>query len=73
MPVGTAITIVAAMKVGPRVDAQPHRVHVVRPDDEADEANRDHGIGHAEIAEDRLAREGRTRWLTMPKPGRIMM
>mgnify|MGYP003639674186 CR=1 FL=1 len=46
-------------KVGPRVNIQPHCVHVVRPDDEADEANREHRIGHAQIAEDRLAGEGR--------------
>jgi hypothetical protein len=32
---------------------------VVRPHDEADDADRDHGVGHAEIAEDRLLREGR--------------
>jgi hypothetical protein len=32
---------------------------VVRPHDEADDADRDHGVGHAEIAEHRLAREGR--------------
>jgi hypothetical protein len=32
---------------------------VVRPHDEADGADRDHGVGHAEVAEDRLAREGR--------------
>jgi hypothetical protein len=32
---------------------------VVRPHDEADHADRDHGIGHAEIAEHRLLREGR--------------
>ena len=35
------------------------RVHVVRPHDEADAADRDHRVGHAEIAEHRLAREGR--------------
>ncbi len=34
------------------------RVHVVRPHDEADEADRHHGVDHAEIAEDRLAGEG---------------
>src|SRR3546814_10426814 len=33
--------------------------HVVRPHDEADDADRDHGVCHAEIAEDRLAAEGR--------------
>jgi len=32
---------------------------VVRPDDEADDADGDHGVGHAEIAEDGFAREGR--------------
>src|SRR3546814_11669080 len=41
------------------VDVEADRVHVVRPDEEADEADRDHRVGHAEIAEDRLAREGR--------------
>ena len=46
-------------EVGLRVDVQADGVHVVRPDDEADEADRHHGVGHAEIAEDRLAREGR--------------
>ena len=30
----------------------------MRPHDKADRANRDHGIGHAEIAEDGLFREG---------------
>jgi hypothetical protein len=35
------------------------RVHVVRPDHEADAADRHHGIGHAEIAEHRFARERR--------------
>ena len=32
---------------------------MVRPDDEADEADRHHGVRHAEIAEDGLARERR--------------
>jgi hypothetical protein len=31
---------------------------VICPDHEADDADRDHGIGHAEIAEHRLLREG---------------
>ena len=30
----------------------------MRPDPEADHSDGDHGIGHAEIAEDRLFREG---------------
>ncbi len=46
-------------EIGAGVDVEAHRVHVVRPDDEADEADRDHRIGHAEIAEHRLLREGR--------------
>ena len=46
-------------EVGARVDVQADGIHVVRPHDEADEANRDHGIGHRQIAEDGLAREGR--------------
>jgi hypothetical protein len=46
---------------------------VVRPHDEADDADRHHGVGHAEIAEDRLLREGRDDVETMPKAGRIMM
>jgi hypothetical protein len=46
---------------------------VVRPDDEADDADRHHGVGHAEIAEDRLAEKVETMWLMMPKPGRIRM
>jgi hypothetical protein len=39
-----------------RVHVQPGGV--VGPHDEADQADGDHGIGHAEIAEHRLAREG---------------
>src|SRR3546814_5248231 len=35
------------------------RVHVMRPDDETNDADGDHRIGHAEIAKHRLAREGR--------------
>ena len=46
-------------EVGLHVHAHADRIHVVRPDHEADHADRDHGVGHAEIAEDRLAREGR--------------
>ena len=38
---------------------EAHRVHVVRPDQEADEADRDHRVGHAEIAEHRPLGEGR--------------
>src|SRR3546814_8497282 len=40
------------------VHGQARGEHVVRPDDEADYTNRDHGIGHAQISEDRLAAEG---------------
>ena len=43
------------------------------PDHEADEADRDHGVGHAEIAEHRLLEKVETTWLIMPKPGRIRM
>ena len=46
-------------EIRPRVDIEPDRKHMVRPDDEADKADRNHGIGHAEITEDRLAAEGR--------------
>ncbi|MND51374.1 hypothetical protein D3C80_423610 [compost metagenome] len=42
-----------------RIERQANRVHVVGPDDEADSADRHHCIGHAEITEDRLFREGR--------------
>ena len=59
MPVGTAITIVAAVKYILVFTSMPVGEHVVRPDDEADHADRDHRIGHAEIAEHRLAAEGR--------------
>src|SRR3546814_9571930 len=40
------------------VHGQARGEHVVRTDDEADYTNRDHGIGHAQISEDRLAAEG---------------
>src|SRR5690606_23057143 len=43
----------------PRIDRKTHGEHVMRPDHEADHADGDHGVGHAEIAEDRLLREGR--------------
>ena len=46
-------------EVGLRVDVQADGVHVVRPHDEADDADGDHGVGHAEITEDRLLGEGR--------------
>ena len=55
MPVGTAMIIVAAVKYILVFTSRPLREHVVRPDDEADQADRDHRVGHAEIAEDRLA------------------
>src|SRR3546814_4256899 len=38
---------------------QPGGEHVVRPHDEAHHADRDHRVRHAEIAEHRLAAEGR--------------
>ena len=46
-------------EIGLRAGRHADRVHVVRPDHEADAADRDHRIGHAEIAEHRLAGEGR--------------
>ena len=46
-------------EVALHVQRHAHRVHVVGPDEEADHADRHHGVGHAEIAEDRLLREGR--------------
>ncbi len=46
-------------EVALRVERQTDRVHMVSPDDEADNTNRDHSVSHAEITEDRLAREGR--------------
>ena len=45
-------------EVGAGVDIQANRVHVVRPHDEADDADRHHGVGHAEVTEHRLLREG---------------
>ena len=42
-----------------RSQGQTGGVHVVRPDDEAQDADRGHGVDHAQIAEDRLAAEGR--------------
>ena len=58
-PVGTAMIIVAAVKYIFASIVHADGEHVVRPHDEADHADRDHRIGHAEIAEDRLAAEGR--------------
>jgi len=47
---------------------------VVRPDDKADAADRDHRVGHAEIAETPAFFEKvETICETMPKAGRIMM
>ena len=46
-------------EVGPRVDIHADGVHVVRPDDEADDADRHHGVDHAQVAEHRLPAEGR--------------
>src|SRR5215467_16207085 len=46
-------------EVGLRIHAHAGRVHVVGPDDEADEADRHHGVGHAEIAKHRLPGERR--------------
>ena len=46
-------------EVGAGVDVDAGHEHVVRPHHEADHADRDHGVGHAEIAEDRLAAERR--------------
>src|SRR3546814_5252254 len=46
-------------EVGLGVDVEADGEHVVGPDDEADETDRHHGVGHAEIAEHRLARESR--------------
>src|SRR6185312_1571957 len=45
-------------EIGLRVHADARRVHVMRPDHEADHADGDHGVGHAEIAEHRLLGEG---------------
>ncbi len=46
-------------EVGLRLEREADRVHVVCPHDAADHADRRHGVGHAEIAEDRLLRERR--------------
>src|SRR5262249_12097447 len=45
-------------EVGLGAGRHADRVHVVRPYDEADAADRHHRVGHAEIAEHRLAAEG---------------
>ena len=42
-----------------RIERQANRVHVVSPDDEADDTDCNHSVSHAEITEDRLTREGR--------------
>ena len=46
-------------EVGLQINVHADRVHVVRPHDEADHTDCDHGVDHAEIAKDRLFREGR--------------
>jgi len=43
------------------------------PTPQADAADRDHGVGHAEIADTGLREKVETIWLIMPKPGRIRM
>jgi hypothetical protein len=48
------MTIVANVK-GLSVHADARHKHVMRPDDETDHANGNHGIDHAEIAEHGLA------------------
>ena len=45
-------------------------VHVVRPDDKAHHTDCDHGIGHAEITEDRFFREGRDHLADNAKAGK---
>ena len=45
-------------KVHFHVNAHARGEHVVRPDNKADDANCNHGIGHAEIAKHWLAAEG---------------
>src|SRR5215510_2093427 len=45
-------------KIFTPVDTHARHEHVMRPNDEADEADRHHGVGHAEVTEHRLAREG---------------
>ena len=59
MPVGTAMMSRRGHEIGAGVDVDAGDEHVVRPDHEADHADRDHRIGHAEIAEHRLLAEGR--------------
>ena len=51
------------------IDAHAGGEHVMRPDDEADQRNRDHRIDHSEIAEDGLAAEGRDDLTDHPEPG----
>ena len=57
MPVGTAITMLASGKIGLGAARHPDRVHVMGPDDETDESDRNQRVYHSEIAEDRLAAE----------------
>ena len=45
-------------EIGLRAARHTDRIHVVRPHHEADHPDRHHRIGHAEIAEHRLAAEG---------------
>ena len=53
------MTIVASMKVGLLVQGHADGVHVVRPHDEAQSANRDHRLNHWQVAKDRLCGERR--------------
>ena len=46
-------------KVSPRIGGEADGEHVVRPDDEANNADGRHGIGHAEVTEHWLFRERR--------------
>ena len=45
-------------EIGLLAQRHAHRVHVVRPDDEAQRPDRDQRPDHRQVAEDRLAREG---------------
>ena len=45
-------------EISPRIGVQAGRVHMVRPYHEADDADENHGIGHAQVPEDRLPGEG---------------
>ena len=73
MPVGIAMIAVVII-IGMRIQScMPRDEHVVRPDGEAEDDDRQQREGHHAVAEDRFARRVARTSLMIPKPGNIMM